>query len=89
MAAILRSFPKSAPIWLGLYRAALLETDSTKLLDCIAEAEEVMGQRTRELSQKPGDNREEEQALDDAKYVLHALRSARRTTSDADYEETA
>jgi hypothetical protein len=89
MGKILGSPPKSPHVWPGLYQAALLEPDSTKLPDCIAEAEEVMGQRARELSQKLRDNSEEEQALDDARYVLNALRSARRTSSDADYEETA
>jgi len=48
---------------------------ATKLPERIAEAEKALVQRARELFQKTGDNIEEEQALDDAMYVLHGLRS--------------
>jgi hypothetical protein len=42
----------------------------------IADAEEALVIRARELFDVRGDNAEEEQALDDAMYALHALRSA-------------
>ena len=62
--------------WREFYRAAILEPDSTKLPERIAEAEKALVQCARELFQKTGDNiEEEEQALDDAMYVLHGLRS--------------
>jgi hypothetical protein len=48
--------------------------DQSKLLQHIAEAENALVQRGRELLQEPGDHIEEEQALDDAMYFLGALR---------------
>jgi hypothetical protein len=87
MARILNAFPQSPPAWRGLYNAAIFEPDASKLLARIDAAEEVILQHTQELFQKPGDHSDEQQALDDAMYVLHALRHARRTTNDSDYEE--
>jgi hypothetical protein len=52
----------------------LFETDKSKLNDRIADAEMAVVQRARELFHIPGDNIEEESALDDALYALHALR---------------
>lgn len=43
--------------WRDFYRAAMLEPDSTKLPERIAEAENALVQRARELFQKTGDNR--------------------------------
>jgi hypothetical protein len=65
----------SARAWKSLYTAALFEVDSTKLPERIAEAETALIVRARELFHAPGDNIEEEQALDDAMYALKALRS--------------
>jgi hypothetical protein len=86
MASILSSLSHS-PDWRGLYNAAIFEADSTKLPDRIAQAEEVIRQCACELFQNPGDHADEEQALDDAIYVLQALRSASRPAGDWDYEE--
>ncbi len=61
--------------WKRLYTAALFEVDSAKLPERIAEAEAALVLRARELFHAPGDNIEEEQALDDAMYALQALRS--------------
>jgi predicted transcriptional regulator len=61
--------------WREFYNAAILELDSTKLPERIAEAEKALVQHARELLQRTGDNIEEEQALDDATYVLQGLRS--------------
>lgn len=68
-----------ARIWRNLYTAALFESDHAKLPQRIAEAEAALVVRARELFNAPGDNIEEEEALDDAMYALHALRNARRS----------
>ena len=75
MQTIASKFPGSTP-WREFYKAAILELDSTKLPGRIAEAEKALIERARELFQKNGESIEEEQALDDAMYALHALRSA-------------
>jgi hypothetical protein len=49
------------------------EVDSTKLPDRIAEAKRAIVTRARELFQTSGENFEEEQALDTAVCVFHAL----------------
>jgi hypothetical protein len=72
MNARIFEFPENQK-WQALYKAAIVEADSTKLPDRIAEAKRVMGQRARELFQTAGNNFEEEQALDAAICVLHAL----------------
>jgi len=61
--------------WKRLYTEALFEIDSSKLPERIAHAEAALVMRARELFHAPGDNIEEEQALDDAMYALQALRS--------------
>ena len=58
------------------YKAAIFELDANKVSDRIAEAETALVTRARELFHSAGDNIEEEQAVDDAMYALHALRSA-------------
>ncbi len=65
--------------WRDLYKAALFEVDKARLPDRIAEAEEALVVRARELFHIAGDNIEEEQALDDTMYALHALRSTSYT----------
>jgi hypothetical protein len=61
--------------WRGLYKAALFEVDNARLPDRIAQAEEALGLRARELFHVAGDNIEEGEALDDAMYALHALQN--------------
>ena len=63
-------------VWPQLYKAGLFELDANKVSDRIAEAETALVTRARELFHSAGDNIEEEQAVDDATYALHALRSA-------------
>jgi hypothetical protein len=63
-------------VWAQFYKAALFELDDNKVSDRIAEAETALVTRARELFRSAGDNIEEEQAVDDAMYALHALRSA-------------
>jgi hypothetical protein len=65
--------PDSGP-WRDLYKAVLFEVDETRLPDRIAQAEEALVVRTRELFHMAGDNIEEEQAPDDTMYGLRALR---------------
>ena len=60
--------------WLHLYRAAILEMDPSKLSQQVAEAENALTQRERELFQKTEDNIEEKRALDNAMYFLRTLR---------------
>ena len=67
--------------WRVLYKAAIVELDSTKAPDRIAEAKRVIVQRARELFQTTGDSIEEEQALDAAMCVLHTLHSTLRPRS--------
>ena len=66
--------PDARP-WRRLYTAALFEVDSDKLPERIAEAETALIVRARELFHAPGDNIEEEEAVDDAMYALRALRN--------------
>ena len=68
--------PPYKRVWVQFYKAALFELDSDKVSDRIAEAETALVTRARELFHAAGDNIEEEQAVDDAMYALHALRSA-------------
>jgi hypothetical protein len=63
-------------VWAQFYKAALFELDANKVADRIAEAEAALVTRAHELFHSAGDNIEEEQAVDDAMYALHALRSA-------------
>jgi hypothetical protein len=61
--------------WRELYRSAILELDASKLPQRIAQAENALVGRAKELFQEGGDNGEETEELDDAMYALHALRS--------------
>ena len=69
--------PKGKP-WRELYLTALFETNPTELPDRIADAEKALALRARELFQTAEDHIEEEYAMDDAMYALHALRTASR-----------
>ena len=68
--------PPHKRIWAQFYKAALFELDANKVSDRIAEAETALVTRARELFDSAGDNIEEERAVDDATYALHAPRSA-------------
>ena len=70
-------------VWAQFYKAALFELDANKVPDRIAEAETALVTRAHELFQSAGDNIEEEQAVDDAMYALHALRSALKCRPNA------
>jgi hypothetical protein len=61
--------------WHELYKAALFETDKKKIPTRIAEAEQAIVARARELFFSSTDNIEEDQALDDALYALRGLQN--------------
>jgi hypothetical protein len=64
---------ETLPSWRGLYRAALLETDASKLPLRIEEARRALVFRSREfLAVSPGYDGETD-AIEDALYALHAL----------------
>lgn len=68
-------YDKNALLWRELYLAALFEPDRTQLQVRIAQAEEALVERARQLFQASGDSIEEAEAIDDAMYALHALRN--------------
>jgi hypothetical protein len=61
--------------WRLLYQGALFETDRTKIIHRIAEAEKAILVRIRELTFVNGDHIEEDVLLDDALYAVRALRN--------------
>jgi hypothetical protein len=61
--------------WKNTYTAALLESDRGKVHDRIMIAENEIVKRARLLFELPGDNSDEAEALDDALYMLRALKS--------------
>ena len=64
--------------WRGLYRAALFETDASKLPLRIEEARRALVFRSRELfAASPSDDGETE-AIETALYALHALENCSR-----------
>jgi hypothetical protein len=67
--------PSKAAEWKNLYVAALLEANVEQIPSLIEVAERAIVVRARELFSAPGDNIQEEEALDDALYALHALKS--------------
>jgi hypothetical protein len=75
--------PPYKRVWAQLYKAALFELDANKVSERIAEAETALVTRARELFDSAGDNIEEEQAVDDAMYALHALRSTLKCRANA------
>jgi hypothetical protein len=68
--------------WKALYRAAMQETDQTRLSQRISEAEHAALSRVRELFYTSG-NMEEKDELKDALYTLHAFRSASEHLEEA------
>jgi hypothetical protein len=61
--------------WKELYRAALFETDKSKLSERIAQAEWALSLRARELFHTDKEFLRERQAVDAAAHALQALRS--------------
>ena len=65
-----------AQSWKDLYQAAMVESDVNKLPDRIADAEAAIVLRARQLFYTSGESSEEQESLDDAMCILHALRSS-------------
>jgi hypothetical protein len=61
--------------WQEVYKAALFETDKKKIPAPMADAEQAIVARARELFFSGTDSIEEDQALDDALYALRALQN--------------
>ena len=72
-----------AQSWKDLYQIAICESDVSKLSDRIADAEGAIVLRARQLFYTSGDSNEEQESLDNALCILHALRSSlkRRPTA--------
>ena len=62
--------------WKDLYHVAIHESDLNKLPVRIADAEIALVLRARELFYTSGDRMEEEESLDEAMCILHALHSS-------------
>jgi hypothetical protein len=77
------STAKPGLAWQALYEAALFETDRGKIPALIAQAEQAIFARIKELFAATGDHIEEEQVLDDALYALRALRNCSMTDANA------
>jgi hypothetical protein len=61
--------------WKNTYTAALFEPDRVKMQERIVTAENEIVKRARMLFELAGDNSDEAEALDDALYMLRALKS--------------
>jgi predicted RNA methylase len=68
--------------WKTLYRVAILETNKSVLPQRVAEAEEAVRARGREIFYGNGTS-EEEEALEDALYALRAFKTAWEHTEAA------
>jgi hypothetical protein len=69
------NLPAQIWAWRDVYLSALMEADKDKTPARIADAERAILARARELFKTSGDNIQEEEALDDALYALHALKN--------------
>jgi hypothetical protein len=61
--------------WEKLYRAAVLESDRSKLLRRVEDAEAAILERSRSLSKSPANSGKEEEAITRALYILSMLRA--------------
>ena len=69
--------------WRGLYKAALFETDLTKIPSRIEEARRALAFRSRELFETSPNNDGETEAMEDALYALQALENCLRSNTKA------
>lgn len=65
-----------AQSWKDLYQIAMYESDVNKLSDRIGDAEGAIVLRARQLFYTSQDSSEEQESLDNALCILHALRSS-------------
>jgi hypothetical protein len=61
--------------WEKLYRAAVLESDRSKLLQRVEDAEAAILERSRSLSKSPANSGKEQEAITRALYILSMLRA--------------
>ena len=62
--------------WEKLYRAAVLESDRSKLLQRVVDAEAAIRERSRTLSKSPANHGKEQDAITRALHILSLLREA-------------
>jgi hypothetical protein len=72
-------FAETLRSWRGLYKAALFETDESKLPLRIEEARRALVFRSRELFTTPPNYNGEVEAVEDALYALHALENCMKS----------
>lgn len=65
-----------AGLWRDLYQAAICEPDVNRLPDRIVAAEAALAVYAPELLCATGDDSEEGESIDDAIFILHALRNS-------------
>jgi len=61
--------------WEKLYRAAIIESDRSKLLLRVEDAEAAILERSRSLSKSPANSGKEQEAISRALYILSLLRA--------------
>src|SRR5713101_1578769 len=61
--------------WVKLYRAAVLESDRSKLLQRVEDTEAAILERSRSLSKSPANSGKEQDAITRALYILSLLRA--------------
>jgi hypothetical protein len=62
--------------WKDIYQAVICESDLSRLPERIADAETALVMRARDLLYTSADRFEEEESLDEALCILHALRNS-------------
>ena len=67
--------------WRGLYKAALFETDTSKILSRIEEARSALVFRSRELFETSPNYDGETEAIENALYALQALENCLRSNT--------
>ena len=61
--------------WEKLYRAAIIESDRSKLLQRVKDADAAILERSRRLSKSPANSGKEQEAITRALYILSLLRA--------------
>jgi hypothetical protein len=61
--------------WEKLYRAAIIESDRSKLLQRVEDADTAILERSRRLSKSPANSGKEQEAITQALHILSLLRA--------------
>jgi hypothetical protein len=61
--------------WEKLYRAAIIESDRSKLLQRVEDTEAAILKRSRSLSKAPANSEKEQEAITQALHILSILRA--------------